>query len=246
MKQGLLSTTPAMLPIRDKNPSQTFPYVTYSLVAVNVVVFLFELTLQYSGQLDAFLTNWSMIPEKVMAGKATITILTSMFLHGGIMHIFGNMLYLAIFGNNVEDVFGHAKFHVFYLFCGVSATILYILLGADPSVPTLGASGAIAGVLGAYLVLFPRAKVDTLVFAYFITWVTIPAAVLLGFWFVLQLFSGVLSIGTYASSDVAYFAHIGGFAAGALIALPLRSRVTPRRERSPVLDFQRRDDYYWR
>ena len=235
-----------MLPIRDRNPSQTFPYMTYSLVAANVVIFLFELTLQYSGQLDAFLMNWSMIPERVMAGKATITILTSMFLHGGIMHIFGNMLYLAIFGNNVEDVFGHGKFLVFYLFCGVSATMLYIYVGADPTVPTLGASGAIAGVLGAYLVLFPRAKVDTLVFAPFITWVTIPAAALLGFWFVLQLFSGVLSIAAYAPSNVAYFAHVGGFVAGALIALPLRSRVKPARQPSPILDFDRRDDYYWR
>jgi len=105
-----------MLPIRDRNPSQTFPYMTYSLVAANVVIFLFELTLQYSGQLDAFLMNWSMIPERVMAGKATITILTSMFLHGGIMHIFGNMLYLGIFGNNVEDIFGHLKFLFFYFF----------------------------------------------------------------------------------------------------------------------------------
>jgi len=235
-----------MLPIRDRNPSQTFPYVTYSLVAANVVVFLFELTLQYGGQLDAFLMNWSLIPEKVMAGKAMITILTSMFLHGGIMHIFGNMLYLGIFGNNVEDVFGHLKFLVFYLVCGVSATMLCIFVAADPTVPTLGASGAIAGVLGAYLVLFPRAKVDTLVVAYFITWVTIPAAVLLGFWFVLQFFSGVLSIGTYAASDVAYFAHVGGFAAGALIALPLRGRVTARGEPPRVLDFGRRDDYYWR
>jgi len=235
-----------MLPIRDRNPSRTFPYITYSLVAANVMVFILEYVLDLGGQLDAFLWKWALVPERLMAGEATITILTCMFLHGGVMHIFGNMLYLGIFGNNVEDVFGHLKFLVFYLFCGVSATMLYIFVGADPSIPTLGASGAIAGVLGAYLVLFPRAKVDTLVVAFFITWVTVPAAALLVFWFVLQLFSGVLSIAAYAPSDVAYFAHVGGFLAGALIALPLRSRVPARREYSPILDLGGRDDYYWR
>ncbi len=235
-----------MLPIRDRNPSRTFPFVTYSLVIANVGIFLIELMLDFQGQLDAFLWRWALVPERLVAGERTITVLTSMFLHGGIMHIFGNMLYLGIFGNNVEDIFGHLKFLAFYLFCGFCAAMLHVAVNMSPDVPTLGASGAIAGVLGAYLVLFPRAKVDALVFAYFITWVTIPASALLMFWFILQLFSGVLSIAAYASPGVAYFAHIGGFVAGALIALPLRERVTTRREPLPFLDFETPDDFYWR
>jgi membrane associated rhomboid family serine protease len=156
------------------------------------------------------------------------------------------MLYLFIFGNNIEDAVGHVKFVGFYLFCGLCASALHILLTTNPKIPTLGASGAIAGVLGAYLVLYPRAKVDTLViFVVFISWVTLPASVLLGFWFVLQLFSGSLSIAAGTATGVAYFAHVGGFLAGAALALPLRGRVNrnpPRRPR--VVEYYGRDPYW--
>ncbi len=234
-----------MLPIRDRNPGERFPYVTYSLLTVSVALFLFELYLDYLGQLDAFIGDWAMVPERILAGRDTITLLTSMFLHGGFMHIFGNMLYLFIFGNNVEDVFGHIGFLAFYLLCGLSASFLHIVAATHPTVPTIGASGAIAGVLGAYLAFYPRAKIDTLIFAFFITWVTIPAAALLVFWFLMQIMSGLLSITAYAPSGVAYFAHVGGFAAGVLLALPLRGRVG-RRPRQPRVVYLRgvRDEYW--
>lgn len=235
-----------MLPIRDRNPGRTFPYVVYLLIGLNVGIFFLELLMQGLGQLDAFIWRWSLVPQRLLQTGDFVTLFTSMFLHGGFMHIFGNMLYLFIFGNNVEDVFGHAKFLLFYLICGLAASFLQILMTTNPSIPSIGASGAIAGVLGAYLVLFPRAKVDTLVFFFFITWVTLPAEVLLVFWFVLQLFSGALSIATFTTSGVAYFAHIGGFVTGLLIALPLRSRVRPPPQPPRFVDFGDVQDYYWR
>ncbi len=236
-----------MIPIRDRNPTSIFPYVTYALIGMNALVFMLELALQFMGEneLNNFLYRWAMIPDNIVAGRGLLTLVTSMFLHGGITHILGNMLYLFIFGNNIEDAMGHIKFAVFYLFCGFCASYLHIVLALDSSVPTLGASGAIAGVLGAYLVLYPRAKVDTLVFViYLITWVTLPASVLLGFWFVLQLFSGTLSIAAGTATGIAYFAHVGGFVAGALIALPLRGRVRrPPPERPRFVRYVDRDYY---
>ncbi len=234
-----------MLPIRDRNPTDTFPYITYMLIGINVLVFLFELLLDSFGQLNAFIGTWGMIPSQIMDGNRLFTLLTSMFMHGGFMHIFGNMLYLYIFGNNIEDTLGHLGYLAFYIFSGLCASLLHILLVTNPNVPTLGASGAIAGVLGAYLILFPKAKVDTLVFFFFITWVTIPAFALLVFWFFLQLFSGALSIVSTGSTGVAYFAHVGGFIAGALIALPFRGRVSPIRESRRFRTFSREDDDYW-
>jgi membrane associated rhomboid family serine protease len=214
-----------MIPIRDRNPTTIFPYVTYGFIAVNALVFLLQLFLQGMGELNAFIYSWAMIPNNILQGTGLVTLITSMFLHGGITHIGGNMLYLYIFGNNIEEALGHVKFLVFYLICGVCASSLHVLMTLNPAIPTLGASGAIAGVLGAYLVLYPKARVDTLVIFYFITWVTLPASVILGFWFVLQLFSGTLSIAASTATGVAYFAHIGGFATGALLALPLRGKV---------------------
>jgi len=233
-----------MLPIRDRNPSLTFPYATYTLIAVNVAVFLVELLLDAQGQLDSFLYRWALIPKEVLAGRGLETVLTSMFLHGGFMHIFGNMLYLYIFGNNVEDVFGHLGFIAFYIFSGTCAALLHMLLTTSPYTPTLGASGAIAGVLGAYLLFFPTARIDTIVFFYFIIrWVTIPASVLLLFWFVMQLFSGVVFSITAAASGVAYFAHVGGFITGLVLALPFRSRARSRYVPEP--SFPAMEDEYW-
>ncbi len=234
-----------MLPIRDRNPGKTFPYVTYMLIGINVVVFLFELLLDGFGQLNSFIRTFGMVPKFVLSGERLHTLLTSMFMHGGFMHIFGNMLYLFIFGNNIEDTLGHFKFLVFYTFCGLCASFLHILLTTNRNIPTLGASGAIAGVLGAYLLLFPQAKVDTLVFFFIITWVTIPAFALLIFWFVLQLLTGIWSIASVSSGGVAYFAHVGGFIAGVLIAIPFRNKVSRPRQRPRFPSFET-EDSYWR
>ena len=233
-----------MIPIRDRNPTTIFPLVTYLLIGTNALIFLLQLYLEAVGELDLFIYNWAMIPNNILRGTSLITLVTSMFLHGGITHIGGNMLYLFIFGNNIEEAFGHLRFLVFYLVCGFCASFLHILMTINPGIPTLGASGAIAGVLGAYLVLYPRAKVDTLVFFFFVSWVTLPASVLLGFWFVLQLFSGTLSIAAGTATGVAYFAHIGGFAAGALLALPLRGKVRPLPPERPRYIYRSGWDYY--
>ncbi|MBU7004333.1 MAG: rhomboid family intramembrane serine protease [Theionarchaea archaeon] len=234
-----------MIPIRDRNPTTIVPYITYGLIATNALAFLLQLIFDAMGELDAFILNWAMIPQNILQGTGLITMLTSMFLHGGITHIGGNMLYLYIFGNNIEEALGHIRFLIFYLACGVCASSLHIVVTLNPSIPTLGASGAIAGVLGAYLVLYPNAKVDTLVIFYFITWVTLPASVILGFWFVLQLFSGTFSIVAGAATGVAYFAHIGGFAAGALLALPLRGKVRqPPPERPRYTNYRSGWDFY--
>jgi membrane associated rhomboid family serine protease len=207
-----------MIPFRDHNPSGRFPIVTVILIAANVLVFLYELLLSSTGQLEQFYYQAALIPANVTAAltpATALTFLTSMFMHGGWMHLIGNMLYLWIFGDNIEDILGSLGFVVFYLACGVAADVAHILIEPRSPVPTLGASGAIAGVLGAYLIMYPRARVDTLVFlGYFIRIISLPALVVLGFWFVLQLFNGLLSLGVPTGGGVAFFAHVGGFVAG--------------------------------
>ena len=214
-----------MLPFKDNIPTERFPVITVLLIAVNIAVFFYELSLEAAGRLDGFLTQYGMIPYEITHGVSLVprgfpvflTLVTSMFLHGGWLHIGGNMLYLWIFGNNVEDSMGRVRFVVFYLGCGLIAGLAQIAVGPASLVPNIGASGAIAGVLGGYLLLFPRAKVTTLVFlVVFITVVQLPAVVVLLFWFLLQLFNGLAVSGSGAGSDVAYFAHIGGFVAGLL------------------------------
>ena len=208
-----------MFPIRDHNPSSRTPYVTWALIVVNVAVFL-----SYAGALGtreilAVYGQWAMIPERVSAGVQTYTVLTSMFLHGGWMHLIGNMLFLWIFGDNVEDELGHGGFLAFYLGTGAVAGLAH--LAADPAsgVPTVGASGAIAGVMGGYLLLFPRARVDVLlILVVIVRIVPVPAFVMLGVWFAIQLLSGA-SVDT-SGGGVAYWAHAGGFAAGAVGLLP--------------------------
>lgn len=197
--------------------------VTFGLIGLNVLVFLYELTLESQGQLEPFFVQWAVIPAQLLndpVGELP-TVVSSMFLHGGWLHLLGNMLYLFIFGDNIEDRLGHFRFLVFYLVAGFLATATQVAISANSIVPNIGASGAIAGVLGAYLLEFPHSKVLTLVFR-FLT--EIPAYIVLGFWFVLQFLNGVMNLGALTSETggVAFWAHIGGFVAGLLLIKPLQ------------------------
>jgi membrane associated rhomboid family serine protease len=217
-----------MFPIKDDNPISIVPWVTYCIIVINILVFGYEIALSLNEEaLIDFFDNYGLIPGKVVNGENLFSLFTSMFIHGGFMHIFGNMLYLHIFGNNIEEIIGHGRFIFFYFICGIEASSLQILVNPYSAVPNVGASGAIAGVLGAYLLTFPRARVHTLVFlGYFIRWVKLPALFVLGFWFIIQLFSGIGSL-AYMEADgsgIAFFAHIGGFIAGALLILLLDKR----------------------
>jgi len=202
-----------MFPIGDDDSAErTVPIVTYGLIALNVLFFLVEL----SGG-DPFIERWSVVPRRLIQnpGADFITVFTSMFMHGGWLHLGGNMLYLWIFGDNVEDRFGHAKFLLFYLLCGIAATFAQVAFSAGSTVPNLGASGAIAGVLAAYIILFPRGQVKVLMGRGV---VPMPALVVIGLWIVLQFISGVGSITQSAETGgVAYMAHIGGFVAGLIL-----------------------------
>lgn len=211
-----------MLPISDQNPRRSFPFVTYGLILVNFAVFFLELS-----QGDPFILRWSFVPARFFADPAAdwLTILSSMFMHAGWVHILGNMLYLWIFGDNVEDRFGHLPFLLFYLLCGVAATFAQAAFSLGSDVPNLGASGAIAGVLAAYLVMFPTARVTVLMGLILIP---LPALVVIGLWIVLQLFSGVASItSAETGGGVAYMAHVGGFFAGLLLTFFFRRRPPP-------------------
>jgi membrane associated rhomboid family serine protease len=206
-----------MFPIGDDNSGErTVPVVTYALIALNVLVFFLEL----SGG-EAFIQRWAFVPNRFLANPAGDfpTILTSMFMHAGWLHLGGNMLYLWIFGDNVEDNFGHLKFIVFYLLCGLAATLAQMMFSLSSNVPNLGASGAIAGVLAAYIVLFPRGQVKVLQGQGVIP---VPAIIVIGIWIVLQLFSGIGSVASAAQGGVAYMAHIGGFLAGLVLTFLFR------------------------
>jgi membrane associated rhomboid family serine protease len=211
-----------MFPIGDDDSAErTVPVVTYLLIALNVLFFFVEL----SGG-DAFIERWSVVPRRLMSnpGADFITVFTSMFMHGGWVHLGGNMLYLWIFGDNVEDRFGHAKFLLFYLLCGIAATFAQVFFSAGSNVPNLGASGAIAGVLAAYIVLFPRGQVKVLMGRGV---VPMPALVVIGLWIVLQFISGIGSIAqTAETGGVAYMAHIGGFVAGLVLTFLFGGRRT--------------------
>ncbi len=209
-----------MFPIRDHNASIRAPFVTYALIAINVVVFIGMIgTYPTDRALMGFYADYAMIPARISAGDGYYTFLTSMFLHGGWMHLLGNMLFLWIFGDNLEDVLGHVRFLLFYLITGVGADLAQYAAAPESMVPLVGASGAIAGVMGGYLLLFPRAQVDLILFLIFIIRIiTLPAWAMLGYWFVVQLLSG---IGTSAGGGgVAYLAHAGGFALGFVLMIP--------------------------
>jgi rhomboid family protein len=205
-----------MIPLRSSEPHYTAPTVNLFIIGLNVLVFMFELSLGNGYRLNHFIQAYGIVPDRLNIES----IFTSMFIHGGFLHILGNMWFLWVFGRGVEDVLGHAKYFFFYLTCGVAAAVAHITLNAGSTVPTVGASGAIAGVMGAYLVTFPRARIVTLVFIFiFITTVDIPSAFLLLYWFAIQFFNGVGSVGysQASSGDVAWFAHVGGFIAGIIL-----------------------------
>lgn len=228
-----------MLPLRDENPRRTVPVVTYLLVALNVLAFLWQLSLGTS--LERVLYGIAFVPARFWIPgywvADVMTIVISMFLHGSLLHIGSNMLYLWIFGDNIEDRLGHGRYLLFYLLCGFLATFAHAFFSPASRIPAIGASGAIAGVLGAYLVLYPRAQVMTLIPIFFLITIRhIPAIIILGFWFVLQLFSGVGSLGVTDAQDVggvAYFAHIGGFVAGMLLIVVFGGFARPRRQQPP-------------
>jgi membrane associated rhomboid family serine protease len=259
-----------LLPIGDIDyQRRSRPYVTYAFIGLNVLVFLYELSLGgslfFSNSIDVtqFFYKWGAIPQELFKGDElerigirigqipdlrTIpldvaspvptwaTAFSSMFIHGGWLHLMGNMLYLWVFADNIEDRFGHLKFLLFYLGAGLAAVWTQVILNSDSTVPMVGASGAISGVTGAYLLLFPFNRIKTVVIFYFIAVISVPAVILLGFWFVLQLFQGVGSIGALGGG-VAYWAHVGGFLMGLLAAalykLVRREPLWPRRPRNP-------------
>lgn len=210
-----------MIPFRDENPSSRFPIMTVILITINVLVWLLEVYMQSINQFDQFIRAWGLIPYDVIndPGFETLSnIFSSMFMHGDWLHIGGNMLYLWIFGDNVEDKLGPVLFLMFYLAAGIAADAAHVISAPMSQIPTVGASGAIAGVLGAYLILFPKARVQTVVIAFrMLRVVSVQALWVLGFWFVLQLIQGFVSLGAVNVAGIAYWAHIGGFVAGALM-----------------------------
>ncbi len=209
-----------MIPLQDENPSARTPYVNWALIIVNIVVFLYTLLNGSLSDQGCVIPNntvcvYGLRPAAIVAGSGLITLLSSMFLHGGFLHIGGNMLYLYIFGDNVEDLAGHAGYLVFYLVSGILGSLAHIASDAASTVVTIGASGAISGVLGAYVRKFPRARVRALLlYGFWVRFIRVPAYVLIGFWFVYQLVFALLDV----EGGVAYFAHIGGFIAGLTIA----------------------------
>ncbi len=232
-----------MLPLKDDVPSRTVPFVTVTLIAMNVLVFLYQVSLEIGGDPvvhagvppagEALVLEFGVVPCRLTGACAwdfpapIVTIFTAMFLHGGLLHIAGNMLYLWIFGNNVEDTLGHARYLVFYLACGVAAALGQTMIDPTSSAPMIGASGAISGVLAAYLVLFPYATVLTLVtFGFFIRFLRVPAVIVLGFWILMQFLNGLVTLGSGrpGTGGVAWFAHIGGFLAGVVLLFLMRPR----------------------
>ncbi|MEW5706877.1 MAG: rhomboid family intramembrane serine protease [Actinomycetota bacterium] len=222
-----------LIPIRDDNPTRRFPIITISLIAINIAVFVYTLSLPTEQALMQFYNSFALFPKAIVTGTPVtpnsiqpvyLTLITSMFLHGGFLHIAFNMLFLWIFGNNVEDFFGRFRFLVFYLLAGIGGSLLQIAFDPNSTIPNIGASGAISGVLAAYLILYPSARVLTVIpIIFFIEIIRIPAVILIGFWFLLQILSAVfISSGT--GGGVAYLAHIGGFIAGLIMTL-----LAPRR-----------------
>lgn len=227
----------ALIPVRDENRSLTRPHVTWIIIIINVAAFLATWLPSFLGVsprslLDA-VYNFGMIPQLIFQGQNLYTLFTSTFLHGDPIHLASNMLYLYIFGDNIEDAFGHLRYLGLYILFGLAASLAHLLTTANPSIAAIGASGAISGVLGAYFILYPRARIVTLIFYFLITFVRVPAVFFLGFWFILQLFSGTVMLTYGVQSGVAYWAHIGGFVAGIAIALLLRAVRKPPKPVSP-------------
>lgn len=221
-----------MIPYKDDNPVSITPYVTYGLIGANCLVFIYELL--YPGGLQLFAMRYGAIPASLVTMRSVqpvspfVSIFTSMFTHGGFLHIAGNMLYLGIFGNNIEDKMGHFRFIIFYLLCGIAAAYTYAFTDPSSVMPMIGASGAISGVLGAYILLFPQAQVYTIIFlGIFVQIVRLPALVVIGFWALLQLLNALLGSVSFQHAGIAWFAHVGGFVCG-LILIKL---MIPRRKK---------------
>lgn len=214
-----------MIPLGDENPTRITPIITWTLLIVNVVVFLWEILLD-PRVFEQMILTFGFVPTVVVRQRAYYMFLTSMFLHGGILHLAGNMLYLHIFGDNLEDLCGHVPYLAFYLICGFGGSLLQLVSDWGSSIPSIGASGAISGLLGAYIYLFPHVRIRTAVtFGVLVRLVRLPAYLLIGFWFVYQLILGFLAV----DSSVAYWAHVGGFIAG----LGLARLLARRREAHP-------------
>ena len=237
-----------MIPLRDRNPTRRTPVVTFALIGACVAAFLLELSITAAGgdtALEHFFDRWGAVPADITAalesgnylGQAMLGMVTSMFLHGGWLHLLGNMLFLWIFGNNVEDRVGRIPFLLFYLVGGIAAALTQVVIDPHSTVPLVGASGAIAAALGAYIVLFPGARILSLVFlGFFYQLLEVPALVVLGYWFALQLLSGFAAFGAEtAQGGVAFFAHIGGFALGVIVGLLLRVVGAGTARRGPAL-----------
>lgn len=217
-----------MIPLKDINPTRNFPFVNVMLISANVLVFLYQITLSPHAQKMFVLAN-ATVPARIpayLAGHAPASValfplFSSMFLHGGLMHLLGNMLFLYIFGDNVEDTFGHIGYLFFYLLCGIGSGLIHVMFNWGSGIPALGASGAISGVMGAYAVLFPNHRILTF---FFIFLIPVPAILILGYWFVLQFVAGINGLGMATSGGVAWWAHIGGFLMGAGIAWAVKKR----------------------
>lgn len=215
-----------MIPYKDDNPTETFPFVTIGIIILNVIIFILE-ALSDNNLLE-ITYSYGAIPQAILNFKGEqpihpfFTIYTSMFMHGGLFHLAGNMLYLWIFGNNIEDRLGHLRFIIFYLICGTIASYAHAITNPHSTIPMVGASGAVSGILGAYILLFPHAYVHTLIFlGFFITTIKIPALIVIGFWAIIQFINGLISTGVRdVMGGVAWFAHIGGFLTG-LITIKL-------------------------
>lgn len=214
-----------MIPIRDRNPSGTFPLITVIIILINVLAFLFELSL--GRNLTYFLFSYGIVPLKIFQStdipevnmaNTYFPFLSYMFLHGGFIHLLGNMWYLWIFGDNIEDILGRFRFVVFYLICGIGSAVVHIFFNRQSGVPCIGASGAVAGVLGAYMISYPRARVLVLLPLLFIwQFIELPAYIVLGFWFFIQFFNGTAAIANTQDGGVAWWAHIGGFVIGIIL-----------------------------
>ncbi len=234
-----------MIPLRDANPTRRTPVVTLGLIAACFAVFAIELNVEGSGgepALARFFDTWGAVPSRVSGGldgsgdlgTAAVGVVASLFLHGGWLHLLGNMLFLWIFGNNIEDRMGRLPFLAFYLIGGVAAALTQVWVDPASDVPLVGASGSIAATLGAYIVLYPRARITALVFfGFFFQLIDVPAIIVLGYWFLLQLINGAMSLGAAtAQGGVAFFAHIGGFLAGGAVGVLVRAAGGPRPGRS--------------
>jgi membrane associated rhomboid family serine protease len=230
-----------MVPISDANPTRRFPVVNWTLIAINILVFLYEVSLP-SAQLDRLIATWGIVPTKLLLAVAhptqaplTVwaTLFTSLFLHAGWAHILGNLLFLFVFGDNIEDVLGHLVYLAFYVFSGIVAGITQVLAMGPSTIPSIGASGAIAGVLGAYVVLYPWARIHILLPLFILFWtIEIPAIFVIGWWFIQQFLYGITTLTATAASGIAFWAHIGGFLMGMILILPFIRRA--HRRATPV------------